>query len=111
MKVLNSDLHNGSLAPKAEFCRIITPNIQLAALKRAEDEDALIIRLYETDGLDTEAEVCLSGLAASGCEVLETDTLEIPRLPLSARMEDDILKVEVPAYGFRTVMVKGWKKP
>jgi len=111
MKVLNSDLHNGSLAPKAEFCRIITPNIQLAALKRAEDEDALIIRLYETDGLDTEAEVCLSGLAASGCEVLETDTLEIPRLPLSARMEGDILKVEVPAYGFRTVMVKGWKKP
>ncbi|MBQ8898618.1 MAG: alpha-mannosidase [Clostridia bacterium] len=60
-KILNKGLshvretwHGGKLSP-APSCglSVSAPNVMLSALKRSEDGSGLIIRLYETDGVNT----------------------------------------------------------
>jgi len=81
----------------------------LAALKRAEDEDALILRLYEVDGRTSEAEIKFNpGLAGLFVEAVEVDLLERPLDKSTATYSDGTLSVTVPAYGITTVkLVKG----
>lgn len=49
--------HNGYLAD--EFCGISVdcPNVQVSAIKRAEDADGFVIRIYETDGKETDVNI------------------------------------------------------
>ena len=55
-------------------------NVVISALKRSEDGQALVLRLYETDGKDTP--VCISG--------------RLLRTPLT---------LTLPAYSMRTLML------
>lgn len=84
---------------------MLTPNVMLASVKRAEDSHAVIVRLYETDGIDTEARVRLTDVAKPGSPAVEVDIIEQPLAESSARMENDILTVKIPAYGIATVSV------
>lgn len=42
--------HEGSLPPEYSFFRIESPDVVVTALKKCEDDDALILRCYETAG-------------------------------------------------------------
>ncbi|MGD9496547.1 MAG: alpha-mannosidase [Armatimonadota bacterium] len=100
--------HPGALPPQASALELLTPNVMLSGLKLAEDSDALIVRLYEFEGRDTQARVRLAPqLAAPGTAAVETDLLEQPLAQSSARMEGEILTVTVPAWGIATVRVGG----
>ena len=46
--------HKGRLPQSSKFCNISHSNIMLSAMKRAEDNDGFIVRLYECSGKDTE---------------------------------------------------------
>jgi len=83
----------------------MTRNVFVSAVKKAEDSDALIIRLYEIEGMDTIAQVRIADLAKAGAKAVETDVLERPLKQNSARMDDDVLNVRVPAYGQTTVKI------
>jgi alpha-mannosidase len=75
-------------------------------MKKAEDSDALILRLYEVEGKATTAEVRLSSaLARPNAPAGETDILEQPLSSSTARMNGDVLSVQIPAFGFVTVRV------
>jgi hypothetical protein len=66
----------------------------------------LIVRLYETAGRETEAEVRLSPcLVPPNSPAIETDLLEQPLPASTARMEGEVLKVRLPAHGIATVRV------
>ncbi len=48
---------NGELAPEFSFLKLSPNNLILSALKKAEDDDGVILRFFETRGVATEAEV------------------------------------------------------
>ena len=84
----------------------VAPNVMLSGIKKAEDSDALIVRLYEIEGKQTRARVKIDHrLAAPGSEVVETDLLERPLEASTAKMEGDTLTVTIPACGIATVKV------
>ena len=105
MNVVSTDIHTGKLAPSKGFVEVLSPNVMLAAVKKAEDSDALIIRLYEVEGKETEAKVRLSDIVKPGTPARQVDLMEQPIPKLKAKMEGDTLTVKLPAYGIVSVMV------
>jgi alpha-mannosidase len=103
---VSTTAHAGDLPPEAEGVALLSPGVMLSGLKQAEDSEAVIVRLYEITGQDTEAQVRLAAwLAAPDAPVVETDTLEQPLADSTARLEAGVLKVKIPAYGIVTVRV------
>jgi alpha-mannosidase len=105
MSILSTDIHTGDLPGEMGFVEELTPNIKVAAVKKAEDSDAVIIRLFESDGIDTEGEVRISNLAVTNASAQEVDIIECPLPASSAKMDGDILKVKLPAQGIVTVKI------
>jgi alpha-mannosidase len=103
MNVVSTDVHEGRLPPSKGFVEVLTPNVMLAAIKKAEDSDAIIVRLYETEGRDTEARVRITDLVKPGSPAREVDLMEQPLQKNTARMERDTLVVRIPAHGIATV--------
>jgi len=98
--------HEGDLPGEHFGLEILSPNVMLSGMKRAEDSDALVVRLYEFEGQGGEARVRLSSLLAeANSAVVETDILERPLPESSARMEGDVLVVKIPAYGIATLKI------
>jgi alpha-mannosidase len=50
LQAFQVEAHNGSLHPQNSFVGIIGDNVVLTALKKTEDSDALLLRLYEWAG-------------------------------------------------------------
>jgi len=106
--VVGAETHGGELPPQGGFATLETPNVMLCGLKRAEDSEALILRLYEIEGVETEARVWLHpALAAPGSAAVETDLMERPLGESSARMEGEVVRVRIPPFGLATVRVGG----
>jgi alpha-mannosidase len=108
IEVVATDVHEGDLPKEKDFISVEPSNVLLSGIKRAEDGDELIVRLYETDGRETEAEVKMdSSLVKPNSPAVEVDLLERPLPRNTARMEGDTLKVKVPAFGIVTVKICG----
>jgi len=106
IEIVATDVHNGDLPKEKAFISVNPSNILLSGIKKAEDTDEIILRLYETDGKDTEAEICLdSSLIKPNRIAMQTDILERPIPGNTAKIENDTLKVFVPAFSIVTVKV------
>lgn len=104
--VVATDSHAGTLPTSQSFAEVLTPGVMLSGLKKAEDSDAVIVRVYEMLGQVTEARIRLSPeFVPSGSTAIETDLMERPLGTSFTRMEGDELVVNVPAYGIATVRV------
>jgi len=99
-------VHAGALPAEASLLEVLTPNVMVSGVKKAEDSEALIVRLYEFEGEETEAKMRISpALMKAGAEAVETDVLEQPLAKSTAKVEGEVLKVKVPAFGIATVRV------
>jgi len=78
--------------------------VRLAALKESQDGEAMVLRLVEVAGIETEATVTLSSLLG-GREARAVDLLERPVEGGEVRLEGEALVVRMPAYGIVTVRV------
>src|SRR5208282_872296 len=67
--------HEGQLAPEHSFVQARSENIIVTTLKKAENDDALVLRFYEWAGKDGGAEVQIPPGAQSAAE---TDLMERP---------------------------------
>ncbi|MHB1460028.1 MAG: alpha-mannosidase [Armatimonadota bacterium] len=104
--VVGTDIHEGDLPSSISAIEVLSDNISISALKRPEEHDGIILRLYETAGKETSAQVRLSFIAKPGYSCTEVDLLEQPLAISSARMEGDVLIVDLPAHGIATVLVE-----
>lgn len=107
MSVVSATVQKGKLPAEKSFVEVLTPNVFVSAVKKAEDSDALIVRLFEVSGKDTEARVRISDLVKPGTPAKQVDLLERPVAKAKAKMEGDILTVKVPAFGIASVMIGG----
>ncbi len=93
--------HRGQLPASAGFCQIDKPGILLLALKRAEDGRGFIVRVMETEGVETEVTITLpfiSILQAIETNLVEEDLRLVP-------MTEHTVKLKVKAWGTATVRV------
>jgi alpha-mannosidase len=59
LRALQVEAHEGSLPPLHSFVGIRGDNVVLTALKKAEDSDALLLRLYEWAGKNADVQISL----------------------------------------------------
>jgi len=105
-EVIATDIHKGNLPKEQGFLSVGPSNVLLSGVKKAEDDDGLIIRLYEIEGRQTEARVRLDpSLVKPNSSAVEVDLLERVISERTTKMEGEILKVMVPAFGITSVKI------
>jgi len=93
--------HPGSLPPEHSFASVEPDNVVLTAVKKAEDANALIFRMYEWAGKDSTAKISIPP-GATGATV--TNLMEQPEGdPL--RIDHDTVSVPIHPYEILTVRV------
>jgi alpha-mannosidase len=98
--------HTGSLPAEHSYVTVKPENVVLTALKKAEDADGLIFRVYEWAGKASEVEIHLPD-GATGATV--TNLMEKPEgLPLT--IADNAVRVPIHPYEILTVCVGYPKK-
>jgi alpha-mannosidase len=104
--VLSCGFHGGDLPTVFSFLEVENQNVRLAAVKESQDGQAVVLRLVEVEGQETEARVRLSSaLVGEQVVAVEVDTLERPFVESAARIEDGTLLARLPAFGIVTVRI------
>jgi alpha-mannosidase len=97
--------HDGELSSTFSALNIEPGNVMVESLKRAEDSDDYIVRMYETDGKTADALLILSRKPQS---VRETDMLEWDRYvePKSFAIEGTKVHISMAPHEIKTLRVK-----
>src|SRR3984957_14821216 len=95
------DKHEGKLAPEYSFLHAQPDNVIVTALKKAEDDNSLIVRYYEWAGKDGEVKLQVPGGAESAAE---TDLMERPLGDVP--MQAGGLTIHTKPYEIKTVKVQ-----
>jgi alpha-mannosidase len=107
IRVMGTDVHPGDLPTHAQWVSLSPANVILSGLKKSEDSDALVFRLYETAGEKARAELkfnadCLGEVV----DVQEVDLMERPVLKSTAKARAKAVSVAIPPRGIATVCVR-----
>lgn len=105
LAVISATLQKGDMPSEQSFAEVLTPNVFVSTIKKAEHSCDAVVRLFETEGKDTEAKVRLCGISKCGSVAVETDILERPLPTNTASYESGVLTVKIPAYGQATVKI------
>ena len=105
LAVVSASVQNGELPAEMSFVDVMTPNVFVSTVKKAEDSDAVVIRMFEAEGKKTTAKIKLASIVKAGANAVETDVLERPLAKNGAKLEGDTLTVPVPAFGIATVKI------
>jgi alpha-mannosidase len=95
--------HTGSLPSTYSFASVAEPNIILSALKKAEDNHALIIRMYDSNGKGAEAHLHIppGALYAVETNLMETPIPNAPHLAVTG----DTVTLSIRPWEIRTLEV------
>jgi alpha-mannosidase len=83
--------HSGTLPASYSFVALEPANLVLTAVKKAEDDDALIFRFYEFAGRQTEAHL---KLPPGATQAAETNLMEAPQHDLALQGSEAVLPTE-----------------
>ncbi|MDD5705994.1 MAG: glycoside hydrolase family 38 C-terminal domain-containing protein, partial [Kiritimatiellae bacterium] len=103
---LNEPLSLSAVAPRKGGCETVSlfqidnPNVLLEVVKKAEDSDQVVLRLYEASGGEQEA-VLRSFLTIESAH--ETDMLECPKAEIARATNE--LRLNFHAFEIKTVQV------
>jgi alpha-mannosidase len=93
--------HQGSLSPEHSFLQVQPDNVIVTALKRAEDENSLVLRFYEWAGKEGEVTIQLPPGAESAAE---TDLMEKPMGTLT--VQNAAVSLHTKPYEIKTIKVQ-----
>jgi len=107
LRAIGTDVHEGPLPRTGRFLSVGPDNVVLSSLKKAEDRDGLIVRIFETRGRKTTARIRvdrkLLGTLRSAAAV---DVLERPVTKSGLKRTGNSVSVPVPARGMATVLLE-----
>jgi len=109
LRPVSTDLHAGSLPPAAALVSFEPDTVMLTAVKKAEDDESLVLRLHDPTGAkeETTASVKLNKLVFGRVRsVREVDLMERPRPHSTARKNGNIVRVVIPKRGLSSVKVE-----
>jgi alpha-mannosidase len=90
----------GGWPEEMSFASLSTPNVLFSTIKKAEDDDSIVVRVYDLEGKETEARLELFVPPASASHVNMIEDEEKP-----IRIEKDGLKIRVGRYAIETVKI------
>jgi alpha-mannosidase len=93
--------HTGSLPPSHSFVSVDDDNVILTAVKKSEDDDALILRVYDWSGKASKAKFTLPPGATSATEVNLMEQPTGSAIPV----EDNTATLPVGPFEIRTLRV------
>jgi alpha-mannosidase len=106
LRVVGTDVHEGTLPASAEVLSVQPDNVILSAVKKAEDDNALVLRIHETEGKKTTARIELNAqILGTAREAVEIDLVERPAPSNTAKVEGNAVLVDVPAHGIASIRV------
>ncbi len=92
--------HSGTLPPAHSFVSLEPGNVVLTAMKKAEDDDGMIIRFYESTGRETQATL---RLPIGVTRAVETNLLEKEEAPL--KTSGDSVVISTRPHEIKTVKI------
>ena len=107
LKAMQVEAHSGAMAARHSFVSVQSENVVLTAVKKAEDSDALIIRMYEWAGKTGTVTLAVPPGATAAVETNLLERAEGPPLGLAG----DRVTVPVHPYEILTVRVDYPRKP
>ena len=96
-----TERHEGALPPMYSFLRTDSDRVIVSAIKKAEDDNSLIVRFYEWAGKEGDVSLALNADVKSAAE---TDLMERPIESLA--VEGSVVKVPTKPYEIKTVKVQ-----
>ncbi len=105
LAVVSATVQKGELPFEHSYAEIMTPNVFISTIKKAENSDDLIVRMFESTGKDTVAMIKLNKIVKSNAKAVEVDILERPVEKNTAKFDGETLTVSIPAYGNVTVKI------
>jgi alpha-mannosidase len=92
--------HKGELPKVSSFVSVLPEDIILTVIKKAEDSDDTLLRLYETSGKDTKVTIRVAETlkGAKETDLLENETLEIP-------VKDRTIEVPISKHEIKTLKI------
>ena len=108
LQIVSSTIHSGKFPPVSDHFISASPiNVLVTAIKKAEDEDAVIVRLLETEGKETNANVSLDKMLINNFEkAVEVDFIEREIKNSTAKKTKKGFSVKVPANAVASVKLK-----
>ncbi|HUT52187.1 MAG TPA: glycoside hydrolase family 38 C-terminal domain-containing protein [bacterium] len=103
LEAMRTSAHAGSLPSEGSFIALDSGSVYLGSLKRAEDDNDLVLRLVEAAGKNDTA-VIKFGLGMQVRSGAETDLLELNPQPIPASGRE--VKFELGPYQVRTLKLK-----
>ncbi|MFN8492285.1 MAG: glycoside hydrolase family 38 C-terminal domain-containing protein [Caldilineaceae bacterium] len=100
LQALPLAVQTGSLLRERAFLQVDAPNVIIEAVKKAEDDDAVILRLYEAEHQQTRTQLRFGFAVAA---VAETNLLEEAARPLA--LEGDGVTLEFRPFEIKTLKV------
>ncbi|MFH1567737.1 MAG: glycoside hydrolase family 38 C-terminal domain-containing protein [Gemmatimonadota bacterium] len=106
LKVVSTDWHEGALPGTGQFLKVGPGSVCLSGLKKAEDGDALVVRLYNPTRRKVTAKVgvALKGRAVAGAQTV--DLMERSAKGGRPKRTASGVSAEVGANGLSTLMVE-----
>lgn len=101
LTAMQTEQHQGTLPAQHSFLQIEPDNVVLTAVKKAEDENALILRFYEWAGRETDVKLSVPSGAESAAE---TNLMERMIGPL--QLQNNAVTVHTKPYEIKTVKVQ-----
>ncbi|WP_026486778.1 alpha-mannosidase [Caldanaerobius polysaccharolyticus] len=95
------DPHEGILDDVLSVVEVIPKNIVPSAIKKAEDDDSIVIRMFETDGVEANANI---NVLLPVKEAVETDLLEKP-IGDTLKINNGILSAVFKPYEIKTFKI------
>lgn len=105
LRVFQTTPSDGKLPAELSFIEITAVNVVMSALKREEDGDRLVARLYEIEGKETEFDLKIAPQLFGGeFTVVEADMLE-RESKSPTRSKNGSATVGIPAFGVLTLVI------
>ncbi|MGQ9663330.1 MAG: glycosyl hydrolase-related protein, partial [Kiritimatiellia bacterium] len=105
--VIATDLHKGLLPPSASFVKLHTSTAVLTALKKAEDEDALLFRFLAPTGKRAQVELApMPGILPAFVAGEEVDLLEQSLRSTSVGLRGGSVRFNLSPHGIVSVRVR-----
>ena len=99
--VVTDGKSKGNLPATLSFCTVDKPNVIVLTLKKAEDGVGIIIRLNETEGIDTEVNVTLPKITIG--KVYETNLVEEDEKLMD--VHGQTIRINIKAFGVKTIRI------
>ncbi|MGH9641064.1 MAG: alpha-mannosidase [Terriglobales bacterium] len=101
MLAMQTEKHAGALPPEHAFVEVKPENVVLTAMKKAEDDDSMILRFYEWAGRDTEVKIQIppGAESAQDADLMERPTGDLP-------LQGAVVTVHAKPYEIKTVKVR-----